>query len=454
MLGLDIHPGVSEVQIMKVGGKAAVLDSIVEKDPDFPIPPYELVDHDTLRSSPIFDELSDKIIRASSVLDLQGGFGVFESVTYSQNIYKTVQKVLNGCESDMGKLLAKRRGYDEVPPLTAMVQEQTEPGLFAVVMRHPVQPDVFIVDISNSMSMYAYAEEDDMTPGLGNEELGRLSNILGGRGFSGFNRASWDRLTAGLIVSKDGKVLNVRGDEEIVKSDLAIKGIKRTVELYKQIESYGIIAPDVTSILESGIMNDGSVYVYQFTPVMRYRPKNNTTIPKDFEILGKDFICSTTSSEGISLPVIRIPSDIAIRASLTVDGDVSNFSYLPELEEMIEHQKMQGMGLFLQMHPEEVPSIISRILEVYTNIEYKKLGGKEYALNFEWLDRSSADLLFRLPLPTAIVIDRAQPDILNHGTARMLYESQHVFVGSSLGKTPGDAINILSNGLKAGYKVL
>jgi len=125
MLGLDIHPGVSEDHIMKVGGKAAVLDAIVEKDSNFPIPPYELVDHNTPHSSPIFEEQSDKIIRASSVLDLQGGFGVFESVTYSRHIYRTVQKVLGGTESDMGKKLAERRGYNEVPPLTAMVFRYT-----------------------------------------------------------------------------------------------------------------------------------------------------------------------------------------------------------------------------------------------------------------------------------------------------------------------------------------
>jgi len=454
MLNLDIHPGVSEDHITKVGGKAAVLDSIVEKDPDFPIPPYELVDHDTPRSSPIFEELSDKIIRASSVLDLQGGFGVFESVTYSQQIYRTVQKVLSGSESDLGKRLAERRGYDEVPPLTAMVQEQTEPGLFAVVMRHPVQSDVFIVDLSNSMSMYAYAEEDDMSSNLGGLLPDLPSSIFGGRNFLGFSQASLNRVSVKLIVSNDGEVLNVNGVEKIVESDLAIKGIKRAVELYKQIESYGIIAPDVTSIMESGIMDSDNVQVYQFTPVMQYHPTNNTTIPRDYEKLGNDFIGSTTSPEGISLPVIRIPSDVAIYASLRTDSDLSKFNYLPQLKEMLEHQKEQGMGMFIQMHPEEGPQLISRILEVYTNIEHKRLGGKEYALNFEWLERSSADLLFKLPLPTAIIIDRAQPDILNHGTARMLYEAQHVFVGSHLNRTPGDTINILSNGLEAGYKTL
>jgi|SRR3989338_8632332 len=444
MISLDSHPGIPRERMEQVGGKASTIEAIARAAPVAPIPKFRIEeeggeDYRSLRVDNI-------IVRGSSVLDFLGGFGVSATLVSVKRVPDAIREVKKSADSDLGRELAKLRGFAQVPPVTAIVQQQIDAAFYGVMMAHPIDRERFLVDLSDARSMYSH-EQKLATSTLGIELPSGVDRFLSGIGAHGFSINSWNRSSAQLRISRDADVEVVGGSDGLMENPPVKFSIDLAVLWHEEIEKLGIFNPEAVYVMEYGIMDDGSIHLFQYTPVMRKGEVNDTEIPDNYHQIGHGFIGSTTGKDGLTLPVVRIPRMSEMETYLR--GEQSQIDKPSRLAEMLDEKKMQGLGYFLTTEREHAAKLLKSLARSYIIQERNRVGGGKYALAVGGLDRVFQDIIFSIPAPEVAIIEVAPlGGLLQHGMSRIFYEVPHVFVGGDI--PDGEKVNFRSNGQEAG----
>jgi len=262
--------GVDEERVFQIGGKAAILEEIVRRCPEANIPQFWL--YDTARIELTLGN-GKRIFRASSELDILGGFGLqttVASVGFS-NYEEALDRIKNPREHEKEKLqrFARSIGREEREPFV-ISQLQSEPDYYVVAMQHPNNPDVILVNYASG--------------------------------------PSWERVTISSIEMRRDTPLTARVDTSgAIKGSANADLAKLASITYLQIQDLGIVHEDWVSIFEGGLYSDGRIETYQFTPLRR-RIQGKAEIPEDKLVFG--------ACKPIQLPVVNIPTPVMIMSFL------------------------------------------------------------------------------------------------------------------------------------------
>jgi hypothetical protein len=257
--------GVDEDRVAEVGGKAAILEEIVKRWRRANIPEFRVCDK--IRPSVHFGY---KVFRASSELDIFGGCGLHE--TYSEvssfDYSEIAERILEPELTEKSRLehFARSVGKEYRKP-TIIMQEEGKPRFWAVVMQHPNNPDIYLVN---------YA--DGPSPECKRSFLG------------GYISRGGDRETFSAVCDSSGNIQGEHFEEE--HRDM----IEMAVINHMVIEDLGIVHPDWASILEAGLYEDRTE-TYQFTPIRKRAGKCD--MPEEGVVIGK--------CDPVKLPVVNIP---------------------------------------------------------------------------------------------------------------------------------------------------
>lgn len=263
--------GVDEARVKLVGGKAAVLEEIVRRWPDAPIPKFTVhTDNPPTLSS-------TQIYRTSSELDLFGGCGLYNTVadvtrSHAGSAFERVMKYDNFDETAI-QIFAESVGR-EVGGYAIISQEQRNPPLWVSIMEHPNKRGLYLINFAMGPS----AETIDIITG---KPIGKRGRVFG-------------------AVYDNGKIRFSKDDDD---PSFKPRGFTELVEVFQKINSLGIIAEDWVSIMEAGFYYGDGVDVYQLTP-LRKRHSEGSPFGRQATVFG--------GTETVTLPVVRIPKTIEV----------------------------------------------------------------------------------------------------------------------------------------------
>src|SRR3989344_1939729 len=380
--------GVDEARVKQVGGKAAVLEEILRRWPEAPVPSFRVYANG---ERPHFPPLGKtQIYRASSELDLFGGCGILNTVadviSYSY-VDEAIDKILNPdsyIESKI-RLFAESIGRESASP-AIISQEQTKPNNWVIVFEHPNHEGAYLINYSTrpSAETISAVTMHKKTP-------------------VGFTFGATYKNGKVKIRDETGNVLPGQTQDERL--------VREAVKLYEKLKSLEIVSPKLTSIMEAGISYDGTTYLYQLTPI-RQRVSNVKSLPKNSAIFG---VC-----EPLTLPVVAIPSHYSVRVYM--DGIKEALEYFRDvgdfLDRMLEHYTVIGEDdaakvLMSVLKPDEL------IWEYMRHVEERFPEG--YIIVVPIVDKQQT---FDIPMTNAkagIIYHPTDPAILlNHDISRLI----------------------------------
>ncbi len=371
---------IDEARVNKVGGKLAILERILEKDPSTPIPKilkkYE--NEAPWISSIDFDK---RMFRASSDLDVFGGCGIHETFrgVNTLNFRESAKAILEPEDEEKAglKLFSQSVGREYKKP-TIFSQVQGSPEMWGTLLQHPENPEVILVAYSDSPSLES---KDALT---------------------GSNRSFYVRDTYTAIYHCQNGNLDGNSREEDKKMlDLAV--LTQLV-----LQDLKIVSSDWASILEFGIYPE-KIEVYQLTPIRKIS-KQRSQISEDKLVIG-----NSTKAE---LPVVKIPkwSDVGLYQKLKEKGNLD-----PHFIDYFENIEMEHGTFSASLLPADM------IIWMYMfDVERECPGGYIAIVDME------ARQKFDLPVKNAraVLVNTHRPPItsLDHNVSRLIYKSPVLIV--------------------------
>jgi hypothetical protein len=402
----DIDPE----RVSKVGGKAAILERILQKWPAANIPPF--IVHDSPESFERQILPFPLVLRTSSELDVFGGCGLFDTYhnVESYNYTNLANNLNNWYESPDVKVrdFAKNIGIDYKMP-TMISQMQGQPHYWVIVLQHPNNPNVHIINYSRRPS----------------KETKKVSDKL-------FEKQTYSALCI------DGKF--AAGNLELDSHD---KLVEIACMHHQRVDALGIIDNDWVSILESGIsiFPDGTVNmeIYQFTP-LRKKTDVNCDVNEQALIFGQ---CSD-----ICLPVVYMPTRLMLKDYM-IEKDTNYISQEKEIypdditkicdEIIYRHLRGKHSG------PDEILNVLSDLaMDSYASFIDKKYN-KGYLLLCE---EGTYGFDINITKARAVIIDTHRGiEMLNHDISRMICKAPVLVMDTvSIGVPAGRNVHFSCNG--------
>ena len=137
-------------RVAEIGGKAAILEEIINQKTDLIIPEFNL--------EPVKPEPEEtRVLRISHELDIFGGNGLWSTYSHvNQNNFNEVYRNLQRSprtwvEQEMFQLFAQSHNMP-LRPKKIFSQVQSKPDFWGVVMQHPDNPKLYLIAYSDSPS--------------------------------------------------------------------------------------------------------------------------------------------------------------------------------------------------------------------------------------------------------------------------------------------------------------
>ncbi len=284
--------GIEDDYIHEFGGKFSILEAIARDCSVISVPVFAMIERD----KPHLPLFGAQVLRTSSNLDILGVFGLTESIydvinygvsdpsgfSESGALIKRIMQSDSSHESSLNHTrltqFASTRGLD-AGPLRVFAQKQVECNYWALVMEHPNNEGVFLVNVSTTPSYETF------------RNIGASSIFLTGVSHSRCNWGGYYSLDDGLVGEFPP------GSQEF---------IEKAVFDHMVIYDLDIVSTSWASIAEMGFSNDG-VSLFQYTPVHR---KDGT-----HDINYSKIIIGSLPQQ--RLPIVRLPS---LREVFAYDG--------------------------------------------------------------------------------------------------------------------------------------
>lgn len=267
-------------EILKYGGKGAILNHVKDNLPEISIPEYLIINPYNAESlDGLFSKTSKLksplIVRSSSPFeygDFEGIFASIKNVTYEDSLNLAVEKVKESTMSERAQKYAKQNGFKISDDIRIIVQEQSDlPN--GAMMRHPNNPDLIFITTYRDYKTSRFSRE--YSSFLFDEETQKEKKILPFPSY-GFEE-------------KDARFL---------------------VEKYKQIESLKDIAKGYSLFVEFGFnpVVNKPFELYQVRPFKKIKTAD-FELPNvsydDGHVLKTDLVFGTTPKKGIVFPLVR-----------------------------------------------------------------------------------------------------------------------------------------------------
>ena len=412
--------------ILKYGGKAAILLYLARKLPDLPIPPFEVKeagqDIDTFISR--FRSMRKPVIVRSSSPYEYGDFeGIFESVrdVHDQaSLEQAIKTVEGSATSERAREYARQNGFAIDSMMHVVIQEQSSSEYSGAMMRHPNNPDLLFIN--------CYL-------GRGRFEQ-KYYNFV-------FNTRTREKADNGVVINK-----------------LPLEDASFLADQYQRVESLTELTDGEVLYVEFGLH---PFALYQARPFKKIETA-------DFEIhdsdkkssLWTDLAFGITPPEGIVYPVLRSVGanemEIAIDSAcqLLLGSKPSSIHIEYGDEEMIEWGT--NMMNLKGMNPLELTTRnhFAQMMK-YHHATFDTGLGEPYCFLTSSAKREDYDVDLTIPSMKALVLGQAQT-FLTHGLMRLIKKADLTFafgpalIASDLykkTKTGEDKIRIISNGKEA-----
>jgi hypothetical protein len=370
-----------------IGGKAAILERIIQKMPNAPIPHFQMVDE---KGYFVANSNQNHALRSSSLLDVFGGCGLFE--TYLNVNKHNLDSVLDKLYRERliitdGKVELFAESISQEPDTPKLMsQVQGSANNWGTMMRHPDLDDVVLVAYSDSPS------RESKNASL---SLSALKTSL-----SQFGRQRTD-----YAVIKDGSITETGAGQN------ANAAITAAYNMYKALEDLDVVSDDWVSIMEFGF-SDSGLELYQFTPI-RKKSSSNMGYSKDNLIFGK--------SEKCILPVVLMPNKYGINLYVSGRCDLNDY---PHFEAFIRAEVEEYRDLI--MHCPQEPLLWN----------YVRAMDLKYPDGYIVLARTENNQDFDIPMRNAKAVFlgyegyQGLPKLLNHSISRLIAKSPLLVVSS------------------------
>jgi len=422
---------ISQTEICRRGGKAAILDYVREKLPDMPIPRYFVLEAgqglDVIL--PEFETMiKPVIVRSSSPYEYGDFEGVFESVAEVHERYgleRAVRIVEESATSERAREYAKQNRFKCDGRIHKIIQEQSPSRFCGAMMRHPNNPDLIFINYFSGRGRYSREHDSFLWSESAQGEAGYC------RGFSS---------------SKKEEHINF------------------LVEQYKIIEALKEIAPKHSLFVEFGLE---PFALYQVRPFKKKEtaefqlPQTSQSKEDSFQ---SDFCFGITTQEGIVLPVARsfgcsdafsLTSELGLhRQRRVIDFKFSDY------ERELEHN-LDNISCLASLGGVDQPSVLEehvpKILRCWHSRIEDMTKKKPYCLAISSAQRDSYDTDLSVPHVRTLLIGGTNT-FLVHNLIRLLKKSQvSLGYGPPLWATPffknlrtlEDKVRIISNGKEA-----
>jgi len=385
---------IDDDRVKKVGGKAAILEQIVERFPSSNVPDFSV--HENTVPEVFFGQT--RIFRASSFLDLFGGCGIHDTFSDVDFInYKLLGNTIFHPEESMRHLLfgASVRKMWREPALINQVQGT--PNYWGSLLQHPNNSDYYLVSSSNVKSAQCKS------------------------GIHGSNMAYVGKEGEYGIFDRSGTM--VRGTIPVDKHHM----IGQAIQEYSKAQE-SLIDDNWVSIQEFG-MYDDHVEIYQHTPI-RQKTSNSNQLPAEGLIFG--------GTEPLDLPIVNFPN-----------WPMYYRENHDKLEERFPHlsafvERMKGSGSYTLEGPE-----LSRFYTQF--LEQESVFSEGYIVVSEFGTIQDWDIC--MTKARAVIMQSSNPlESLDHNLSRLLYKAPALVVGDlNLDLKTGDRMRFSCDG--ANYSI-
>lgn len=352
-------------RLEEIGGKAYILETILDKWSKAPIPKFK-----------IYPEISDVrkkgLYRASSILDVLGGFGLTDSVfvDYPNDALVAACLVVDP-RSDFYNY-AHSIGV-EAPRPTLMVQEYNAPVAWALMMEHPNNRNILVINYN------------DVPTGEIRTSEGKRMHLR----------------TTPHTAYYDGNIHKISSMNK--DDDHMING---WVETYFKLRDLNIISTEWIGIAELG-WDYGTSELYQWTPIRKRNPANVSISPLIFG-----------SMEKVSLPYISMTFH-SIDWGRYMDDPKHELNAFAIKEAAGDSGMLGAMKnntrLFIQ-------SYIDHLDKTYPD-------GYIIADNFWTNENIPFDITMKNAKVAILNTTRRSLELLNHDISRLIYKAPCLMVG-------------------------
>ncbi|MGV8151144.1 MAG: hypothetical protein ACP5NV_05430 [Candidatus Woesearchaeota archaeon] len=352
-----------------IGGKAYILEEILRRWPDAPIPKFEVPDNG-------LNNFGTGFYRASSILDVFGGFGLTDSVLVNTSRdSKAAYCMIIDPKREFYKYADSVNISPKRPRL--MIQEFVNPAKWALIMEHPNKKNLLLINYSGRPSGDIRTVQ---------------SKIIGNDNSKTFYY--------------DGKIHAVDHNDYEYSY-----GLEKGIEQYFKLRDLGIINNEWVCIAELGIFSSESI-IYQWSPIKKRVDNVHSSVSP--LIMG--------SLDKTVLPVINIDTHPhSITRDLQTSGTEISVFFNEFLKE-INEDRLTMKNIFIND-----PNFLIR---EYINSIEKKYSDGYILLSHGW---NSGNIPFDISMKNAksIIIGthREGLGMLNHDISRMIYKTPCLILG-------------------------
>ena len=381
--------GMDEQRVQQVGGKAAILEEILKRWPEAPIPPLEV--HEFSKPNYRYPQL----LRASSELDIFGGCGLLTTVsvynttsldTGYENIkspdFTTKEKIEKFAES-IGKSYTSS---------SVILQDQMMPNYWVIVMEHPNDSGTYLINYSTGPSL----------------ELTRTVDEV----YEFLDRGNYQ------AIYQNGSVKIIQGPKKSAfPKNVILKSMEQAVETYQHLDSLKIVSPDWVSIFEGGAHIGSKMDVYQFTPIRRKTPTGIAKIEAYEDIFfGK--------ADLEDFPIVNLPHsfDVDIYAHHR-DGSLTGYPHFKKwFDPKVDHYQLNGKYV-------PIRSSEKFLMDYIEDSEIQYPGG--YILLCHEDQRQDFDLVIKNAKAAILQMTHDPIASLNHDVSRLIAKISGLVLSSA-----------------------
>jgi len=404
-------------EIVKYGGKGAILNHIRDNAPEIPIPRYFVKEEGKSLWS-VRKELRDLqyplIVRSSSPYEYADFEGIFESIPDVRNkhlLKRAMRLVKESAKSEKARTYAQQHGFEIGDRINLIIQEQSPSVYSGAMMRHPNDPDLIFMNYFENTDGYRTHK-----------------TYL-------FNTKTQDKEHTHLFPS----------------FRISNRNACFLADQYARIEELTDIAEGHSLYVEFGLE---PFFLYQVRPFKKIETADFTIPEADDSMLESDLVFGITPPEGIVYPILRSFSG---NRAVNVIGSLRNTIFgSDENETVFEFGELDSE---LQSHFYElcIPGIglegrdrLSKILKEHNQSVDAQLDN--HCLMTTNVGRESYDIDLTVPNMKALVTGGIG-GFLTHDVMRLVKQADVTIADDFLlhGNffrqiTSGDKVRIISNG--------
>ena len=418
----------SQENISKYGGKAAILNYVKEKLPHLNIPNYVVKEKESKLSSIVsdFNEMvKPVIVRSSSPFeygDFEGIFDSIKNVTTKEDLKRAIQEVEQSTNSERANKYAKQNNFQIDNKIHTIIQEQKESEYIGGILRHPNDPDKIYLGFRTDKGMY----KNDNFTFVFDESLGKF----------------------------------IEGDFEYANIDE--KSIRIIIDNYKEIEGLKKISEEKSLFVECNLNPFSIFQVRPFKKIetadfeLPFSKLKNKKYFQDYKVAKVCF--GITPPEGIVFPVLK---SVGMNEVLTIlpgsDPFAGEYFKLGSQDHLLRVNLENSLTLYKMnvIPPRELIENSSKTIEWHNKKLDEKLG-KPYCFITSSIKNDNFDTDLSVPNAKAIVVGSAQ-NFLMHNPLRLIKKADvsvlcsQIIISSFYKNISSleDKVRIISNGKEA-----